>query len=145
MIYSKKRLEDLIKSGLYVDIPPEIIYNSFPHYERPTANEMEFAIDRLIRDKTVPKEVMVKIETKPTAEMLKAFCEERGLSCEFDHINLTYRFRLKEFKNNKAVLNTVRTLLVRIQDEKGTSFWKRQPSTDLEEAAQALAKLVPPE
>ena len=100
MKYSKERLEEVIKSGLYVDISPEIVNESFPHYKRSTANEMEFAIDRLVRDKTLPKEVMVKIETKPTAEMLKDFCEERGLSCEFDPINLVYRFRLEKFKNN---------------------------------------------
>lgn len=45
---------------------------------------------------------------------------------------------------DKQIMKAVRMLLARIQDEKGTGFWKRKPSTDLEEAAQALAKLVPP-
>ena len=45
----------------------------------------------------------------------------------------------------EEIIDAVRMLLARIQDEKGTSFWERKPSTDLEEAAQALAKLVPPE
>jgi len=40
--------------------------------------------------------------------------------------------------------DAARLLLARIQDEKGTVFWKRQPLTDLEEAAQKLAELVPP-
>ena len=100
MKYSKERLEELIKSGLYVDVAREIVNESFPHYKRPTANEMEFAVGHLLRDLEVPKDIMVKIESKPTAEMLKEFCQERGLSCEFDPINLVYRFRLEKFKNN---------------------------------------------
>lgn len=46
---------------------------------------------------------------------------------------------------DKKIIEAVRMLLARIQDEKGTGFWQRKPSTDLEEAAQTLAKLVPPE
>lgn len=48
-------------------------------------------------------------------------------------------------KLDRQILSAIKLLLARIQDEKGTGFWQRKPSTDLEEAAQALAKLVPPE
>ena len=53
--------------------------------------------------------------------------------------------QLKVERINKRIIDAVGVLLIRIQDEKGTGFWERKPSTDLEEAAQALAKLVPPE
>ena len=43
------------------------------------------------------------------------------------------------------IIDAVRILLARIQDEKGIGFWHRKPLTDLEKAAQDLAKLVPPE
>ena len=46
---------------------------------------------------------------------------------------------------SEEVIDAAKVLLARIQDEKGMGFWGRKPSTDLEEAAQALAKLVPPE
>jgi uncharacterized protein YciU (UPF0263 family) len=47
-------------------------------------------------------------------------------------------------KNDSLEL-ACRMLLARIQDEKGVHFWDRKPATDLEVAAQELAKMVPPE
>lgn len=97
-----KRLEELILSAMRVAVEPRIVEDSFPHYKRPSIAEMEFTIDRLIRDKTVPKELMVRIESKPTKEMLEDFCKDRNLSYTFDPIDQLYIFRLEKFNRDGA-------------------------------------------
>ena len=62
-----------------------------------------------------------------------------------DHIEPELNKVTLDESPSEAVIDAAKMLLARIQDEKGMGFWGRKPSTDLEQAAQALAKLIPPE
>ena len=83
---------------------------------------------------------------KEKENILKAIVEQNQKIIETNCLILKI-FSMVTLENSPSeeTIDAARMLLGRIQDEKGTGFWGRKPSTDLEKAAQALAKLIPPE
>lgn len=92
------RLAQEIKWGMRIYIPRRIVEDSFPHYDSPSILEMDFAVRRLVLNQPISEELELKISRKPTDEMLTEFCEERGLSWEYNEREHAYLFRLHSFK-----------------------------------------------
>ena len=92
-----KELEMHVLSGFETVIAADIVNTSFPHYESPTADETELAVTSLLANTPVPEDITVKLNTKPTKEMLEAFCISRRLSVYYDFVNDSYVFSLDEF------------------------------------------------
>jgi len=101
MAYDKKELSNRIKHGFRVSIPEEIVEDSFPHIDRPSAKEMEIAIDASLNNLPTPHDIEAKLSRKPTWEMLNGFCTKRGLSWEKDTTNRLYLFKIKRFYSSE--------------------------------------------
>jgi hypothetical protein len=99
MTHAWLELSNRIKFNLRVSIPKEMVEDSFPHIDKPTAEEMNIAIDAALNKTPIPLNIEAKLSRKPTWEMLTDFCTERGLIWEYDDNHRMYIFSVKRFMN----------------------------------------------
>lgn len=97
MAHNEAELSRKIKGMFRLNLPDWEIDDAFPHVERPSLAEMEFAINAKLQNIPVAMEIEAKLNRKPTWEMLNEFTRDRGLSWERDTRNGLYQFRIQKF------------------------------------------------